>query len=408
MYCVRTITNDVYWVGANDHRLHLFENIHPIPRGVSYNAYVLLDKATVLFDTVDWSVCRQFLENVEHVLNGRDLDYLVINHMEPDHCASMEEIILRYPKVKIISTEKSFMLMRQFGFRIDNQDLIEVKEGDTQCFGKHTVTYVAAPMVHWPEAMVTLDLTDGILFSADAFGSFIALDGRLFADEVNFDRDWIDEARRYYTNIVGKYGPHVQHLLGKAAAVLDKIKYICPLHGPVWRRDFPYLLDKYTHWSTYTPEEKGVLIVYASMYGNTESAAQILASRLCENGITNIRVCDVSNIHVSELIAETFKYSHLVLASVTYNLSIYPVMLDFLEHMKALHVQKRTVAIIENGSWAVKSGDLMQKFIDDNLQDMTILNERVSMASALHEDKQQEMEQLAQALADSLQDTEQS
>ncbi len=408
MYCVRTITNDVYWVGANDHRLHLFENIHPIPRGVSYNAYVLLDKATVLFDTVDWSVCRQFLENVEHVLNGRDLDYLVINHMEPDHCASMEEIILRYPKVKIISTEKSFMLMRQFGFRIDNQDLIEVKEGDTQCFGKHTVTYVAAPMVHWPEAMVTLDLTDGILFSADAFGSFIALDGRLFADEVNFDRDWIDEARRYYTNIVGKYGPHVQHLLGKAAAVLDKIKYICPLHGPVWRRDFPYLLDKYTHWSTYTPEEKGVLIVYASMYGNTESAAQILASRLCEKGITNIRVCDVSNIHVSELIAETFKYSHLVLASVTYNLGIYPVMLDFLEHMKALHVQKRTVAIIENGSWAVKSGDLMQKFIDDNLQDMTILNERVSMASALHEDKQQEMEQLAQALADSLQDTEQS
>ena len=408
MYCVRAITNDVYWVGANDHRLHLFENIHPIPRGVSYNAYVLLDKATVLFDTVDWSVCRQFLENVEHVLNGRDLDYLVINHMEPDHCASMEEIILRYPKVKIISTEKSFMLMRQFGFRIDNQDLIEVKEGDTQCFGKHTVTYVAAPMVHWPEAMVTLDLTDGILFSADAFGSFIALDGRLFADEVNFDRDWIDEARRYYTNIVGKYGPHVQHLLGKAAAVLDKIKYICPLHGPVWRRDFPYLLDKYTHWSTYTPEEKGVLIVYASMYGNTESAAQILASRLCEKGITNIRVCDVSNIHVSELIAETFKYSHLVLASVTYNLSIYPVMLDFLEHMKALHVQKRTVAIIENGSWAVKSGDLMQKFIDDNLQDMTILNERVSMASALHEDKQQEMEQLAQALADSLQDTEQS
>ena len=408
MYCVRAITNDVYWVGANDHRLHLFENIHPIPRGVSYNAYVLLDKATVLFDTVDWSVCRQFLENVEHVLNGRDLDYLVINHMEPDHCASMEEIILRYPKVKIISTEKSFMLMRQFGFRIDNQDLIEVKEGDTQCFGKHTVTYVAAPMVHWPEAMVTLDLTDGILFSADAFGSFIALDGRLFADEVNFDRDWIDEARRYYTNIVGKYGPHVQHLLGKAAAVLDKIKYICPLHGPVWRNDFPYLLDKYTHWSTYDPEEKGVLIVYASMYGNTESAAQILASRLCEKGITNIRVCDVSNTHVSELISETFKYSHLVLASVTYNLGIYPVMLDFLEHMKALHVQKRTVAIIENGSWAVKSGDLMQKFMDDNLQDMTILNERVSMASALHEDKQQEMEQLAQALADSLQNLEQS
>ncbi|MFV0618140.1 MAG: FprA family A-type flavoprotein [Megasphaera sp.] len=402
MYCVRKVTEDVFWVGANDHRLHLFENIHPIPLGVSYNAYVLLDKATVLFDTVDWSCCRQFLENVEHVLQGRTLDYMVINHMEPDHCASMEEIILRYPKVKIISTEKSFMLMRQFGFSIDKQELIEVKEGDTTCFGKHTVTYVEAPMVHWPEAMVTLDLTNGVLYSADAFGSFIALDGKLFADEVNFDRDWIDEARRYYTNIVGKYGPHVQLLLGKAAKVLDKIKYICPLHGPVWRKDFAYLLDKYQHWSTYEPETKGVLIAYASMYGNTEAAAQNLAARLCEKGITEVRLCDVSNTHVSELIAETFKYSHLVLASVTYNLGIYPVMLDFLEHMKGLHVQKRTIAIIENGSWAVKSGDLMQDFIDKNLKDMTVLNERLTLASAMHADKAQELEQLAAALADTI------
>lgn len=402
MYCVRKVTEDVFWVGANDHRLHLFENIHPIPLGVSYNAYVLLDKATVLFDTVDWSCCRQFLENVEHVLQGRTLDYMVINHMEPDHCASMEEIILRYPKVKIISTEKSFMLMRQFGFSIDKQELIEVKEGDTTCFGKHTVTYVEAPMVHWPEAMVTLDLTNGVLYSADAFGSFIALDGKLFADEVNFDRDWIDEARRYYTNIVGKYGPHVQLLLGKAAKVLDKIKYICPLHGPVWRKDFAYLLDKYQHWSTYEPETKGVLIAYASMYGNTEAAAQNLAARLCEKGITEVRLCDVSNTHVSELIAETFKYSHLVLASVTYNLGIYPVMLDFLEHMKGLHVQKRTIAIIENGSWAVKSGDLMQDFIDKNLKDMTVLNERLTLASAMHADKAQELEQLASALADTI------
>ena len=232
MYCVREVTKNLYWVGANDRRLHLFENIHPIPRGVSYNAYVLLDKKTVLFDTVDWAVCRQFLENVDHVLKGRRLDYMVINHMEPDHCASIEEIVLRHPEVKIISTEKSFMLMRQFGFHIDNQECIEVKEGDTQCFGDHTVTFVEAPMVHWPEAMVTLDLTNGALFSADAFGSFISLDGHLFADEVNFDRDWIDEARRYYTNIVGKYGPHVQLLLGKAATVLDKIKFICPSMVP--------------------------------------------------------------------------------------------------------------------------------------------------------------------------------
>lgn len=242
MYCVRNVTEDLYWIGANDRRLALFENIHPIPRGVSYNAYVLTDEKTVLFDTADWSACRQFLENLEYVLDGRDLDYMVINHMEPDHGASLEEVLLRYPNVTIISTEKAFMLMRQFGFQIDGHTLDEVKEGDTRCFGKHTVTFVAAPMVHWPEAMVTFDVTNGVLFAADAFGSFGALDGKLFNDEVNFDRDWIDDARRYYTNIVGKYGPHVQLLLKKAAGIVNDIKYICPLHGPVWRNDFGYLL----------------------------------------------------------------------------------------------------------------------------------------------------------------------
>jgi len=215
MFCVRKVTEDLYWVGGNDRRLALFENIHPISRGVSYNSYLLLDKKTVLFDTVDWSICRQFLENIQAVLNGRPLDYLVINHMEPDHGAAIEEIILRYPDVKIISTEKSFLLMRQFGFEIDGR-MEEVVEGNIKSFGKHEVTFVAAPMVHWPEAMVTFDTTNGVLFSADAFGSFGALDGKLFNDEVDFDRDWIDEARRYYTNIVGKYGPHVQALLKKS------------------------------------------------------------------------------------------------------------------------------------------------------------------------------------------------
>ena len=312
MYCVRNVTEDLYWVGANDHRLHLFENIHPIPRGVSYNAYLLLDESTVLFDTVDWSACRQLLENVEHLLDGRPLDYLLINHMEPDHGASIEEILLRWPKVKVISTEKAFMLMRQFGFRIDDHELIEVKEGDTQCFGKHTVTFVAAPMVHWPEAMVTFDLTNGVLFSADAFGSFGALDGKLFNDEVDFDRDWLDDARRYFTNIVGKYGPHVQLLLKKAGGILDKIKVVCPLHGPVWRSNLAYLIDKYDHWSRYAPEEQGVLIAYASMYGNTEDAAQALAARLCDKGLTNVALYDVSNTHVSTLISEAFKYSWLL------------------------------------------------------------------------------------------------
>lgn len=402
MYCVRNVTDDLYWVGANDHRLALFENIHPIPRGVSYNAYLLLDEQTVLFDTVDWSACRQLLENVEHLLDGRPLDYLLINHMEPDHGASIEEILLRWPNVKIISTEKAYMFMRQFGFEVDGHDCIEVKEGDTYCFGKHTVTFVAAPMVHWPEAMVTFDVTNGVLFAADAFGSFGALDGKLFNDEVDFDRDWIDDARRYFTNIVGKYGPHVQLLLKKASGILDQIKFICPLHGPVWRSNLGYFIDKYDHWSRYEPEEQGVMIAYASMYGNTEAAAQALASKLCEKGMTKVALYDVSNTHLSTLISETFKYSHVVLASVTYNLGIYPVMHNYLMDMKALNLQNRTFALVENGSWACKSGDLMQKFIDEELKNMTVLSERLSMASSLHPDKAVELDALADAILESM------
>lgn len=402
MYCVRNVTEDLYWVGANDHRLHLFENIHPIPRGVSYNAYLLLDEKTVLFDTVDWSVCRQLLENMEHLLGERPLDYLVINHMEPDHGASIEEILLRWPEVKIISTEKAFMFMHQFGFHVDGHECIEVKEGDGYTFGKHNVTFVGAPMVHWPEAMVTFDTTNGVLFSADAFGSFGALDGKLFADEVNFDRDWIDDARRYLTNIVGKYGPHIQLLLKKAGGILDQIKYICPLHGPVWRKDLGYFIDKYDKWSRYEPEEKGVLIAYASMYGNTEAAAQALAAKLCEKGVTNVWVHDVSNTHVSYLVSESFRLSHIVLASVTYNLGIYPVMHDYLMHLKGLNLQNRTFALIENGSWAPKSGDLMQKFVEDELKNMTVLGERLSLASALHPDKAGELEALADAIKESM------
>ncbi len=404
MYCVRNVTEDLYWIGANDHRLSLFENIHPIPEGVSYNAYVLMDEKTVLFDTIDWSSCRQFLDNLEHVLNGRPLDYMIINHMEPDHGASIEEVLLRYPDVTIISTEKAFMLMRQFDFHIDGHTLDEVKEGDTRCFGKHTVTFVAAPMVHWPEAMVTFDVTNGALFAADAFGSFGALDGKLFNDEVNFDRDWIDHARRYYTNIVGKYGPHVQLLLKKAAGIVNDIKYICPLHGPVWRSDFGYLLDKYQHWSTYEPEEKGVMIAYASMYGNTEAAAQALAAKLCEKGMTNVVMYDVSNTHVSYLISETFRLSHIVLASVTYNLGIYPVMHNYLMDMKALNLQNRTFAIVENGSWACKSGDLMEKFIQEELKNMTVIDSRLSLASTLKAEKANELDVLADAILESMEE----
>lgn len=398
MHCVRKVTEDLYWVGGNDHRLALFENIHPIPRGVSYNSYLLLDEKTVLFDTVDWSIGRQFLENMEYVLDGRPLDYMVINHMEPDHGASIEEVLLRHPEVQIISTEKAFMLMRQFGFDVDGH-MIEVAEGDVQSFGKHEVTFVSAPMVHWPEAMVSFDITDGILFAADAFGSFGALDGKLFNDEVNFDRDWIDDARRYYTNIVGKYGPHVQSLLKKAGTI--DIKMICPLHGPVWRSDLGYFLEKYDKWSRYEPEEQGVMIVYASMYGNTEAAAQNLAARLCEKGMTNVVMYDVSNTHVSQLISETFRLSHIVLASVTYNLGIYPLMHNYLMDMKALNLQKRTFAIIENGSWACKSGSLMREFIDD-MREMDVLDEQVTLMSSMTEDNGDDMDTLADGLIESM------
>lgn len=399
MYNVRKVTEDLYWIGGDDHRLHLFENIHPIPRGVSYNSYLLLDKKTVLFDTVDWSIGRQFLENLEHVLDGRPLDYMVINHMEPDHAAMIEEVMLRYPKVKVISSEKAFYFMNQFGFHIDSSKTEIVKEGDKKSFGKHEILFVAAPMVHWPEAMVSFDTTNGVLFSADAFGSFGALDGKLFNDEVNFDRDWIDDARRYYTNIVGKYGPHVQALLKKAAGI--DIKIVCPLHGPVWRNNLEYFIDKYDKWSRYDPEEKGVMIVYASMYGNTENAASVLASKLVEKGMNNVVMYDVSKTHISQLISETFKYSNVVLASVTYNLGIYPLMHNYLMDMKALNVQNRTFAILENGSWACESGRLMREFLE-NMRNMTVLDEKVTLTSSMTTEQINEMDTLVDSILNSM------
>ena len=398
MHCVRKVTEDLFWVGGNDKRLHLFENIHPIEDGVSYNSYLLLDEKTVLFDTADWSVGRQFIENVEYVLNGRKLDYMVINHMEPDHCASMEEIILRYPDVKIVSTEKALMLMHQFNYTVD-ENFIQVAEGDTMSFGKHNVVFVEAPMVHWPEAMVTFDTTDGVLFSADAFGSFKTLDGALFADEVDFDGEWINEARRYYTNIVGKYGPEVMDLLKKAQTI--DIKIICPLHGPVWRKDIGYILDKYIHWATYTPEEKGVLLCYASMYGNTENAAHILATKLHEKGMHKVHMYDVSKTHVSYLIGEAFKYSHLALLSVTYNLNVFPTMENFVQDMKRLNLQKRVVAVVENGSWAPQASVLINETLDE-MKQMTVLNEEVSVLSSVSKMTESELDSLADSIIESM------
>ncbi|WP_086348850.1 FprA family A-type flavoprotein [Candidatus Enterococcus clewellii] len=399
MYTVRKVTEDLYWVGGDDLRLELFENMHPIPRGVSYNSYLLLDEKTVLFDAVDWEITQDFIRNIELVLDGRPLDYLIVNHMEPDHCGSIEELIIRYPKIKIISSEKSFMLMHQFNYHVDGHE-DQVQEGDTRNFGKHTVTFVAAPMVHWPEVLMTYDITSGILFSADAFGSFGALGGALFADEVNFDRDWIDDARRYYTNIVGKYGPFVQSALQKAGTI--DIKMICPLHGPVWRKDFGYLLDKYDKWSRYEPEEKGVVIIFGSMYGNTQFAAQALATRLCDRGMTNVKVYDVSSTHISYLISETFRASNIVLACPTFNLGIYPPMKNYLIDLQALNVQNRTFTLIENGSWAPKSGALMAEFLEEELKRMTVMDETMSINSSLKEIDEPDLDSIVEALLEAV------
>nr|WP_072514082.1 FprA family A-type flavoprotein [Ndongobacter massiliensis] len=401
-FATRKVTDDLYWVGCNDYRLALFENIFPIPRGVSYNSYLLLDEKTVLFDSIDWSMTRQYIDHVEALLNGRPLDYLVIHHMEPDHCSAIEEMVLRYPDVKVISSAQGFDMMHQFGHRLHEDRLITVKEGDTMTFGKHTLAFLEAPMVHWPEVLVSLDVTNGVLFSADGFGSFGTLDGRLFNDEVDYDRDWLDEARRYYCNIVGKYGPFVQELLKKAGPLLPQVKFICPLHGLVWRNNFGYILDKYDKWSSYTPEKEGVNIVFGSMYGNTEYTAQTLAIKLCERGMTDVVIHDVSSTDVSYLIADTFKYSHLVLASPTYNLRIYPPMHDFLYDMFALNVQNRTVGIIENGTWACTVGDLMEEYIDEHLKLVDVLNERVTVNSALNEANTSDMDALADAIVASM------
>ena len=401
MYCTRRINDDYTWVGADGRRLAMFEGVFDVPAGISFNSYLLRDEKTVLFDTADAAVRRTFRENLLHALEGRSLDCVVVHHMEPDHTAELEELVLRFPEVQIYCSAMAKTMMTQF-FGPGFQERIHVvKEGDTLCTGRHTLRFIAAPMVHWPEVLMTYDETDRLLLTADAFGCFGALNGRLFADEVDFDRDYLDETRRYYTNIVGKYGSQVQAVLKKAAE-LD-IAMLLPLHGFVWRKELGYLLHKYDLWSRYEPEERGVLIVYASMYGNTEAAAQALAGKLCERGVTNVTVRDVSNTHVSYLIAESFKYSHIVLASVTYNLGIYPVMKNYLEDMKALNLQNRTFAIIENGSWACKSGDLMQQFVEEELKNMTVLNERLSLASSLHEEKAPELDQLADAIVESVQ-----
>lgn len=399
MYCTRKVSEDIYWIGGSDRRLALFENLFPIPRGVAYNSYLIMDEKTVVMDTADSSITRQFIENIAHVLNGRPLDYLVVNHMEPDHCANIEELLVRYPEMKIVGNVKTHNMIQQFYDADLEGRTITVKEGDTLSLGKHTLHFFFAPMVHWPEVMVTWEESEKILFSADAFGSFGALNGNIFNDELDFDRDWLADARRYYTNIVGKYGPQVQNALKKLSGL--EISMFCPLHGPIWRSDLGYLLDKYDRWSRYEPEDRAVAIMYASMYGDTENAANVLAAELAEKGVKNIAVYDVSVTHVSELIAEVFRCSHLVLAAPTYNNGIYPAMLNFLHDMKALNVQNRTVALIENGSWAPASGKQMRALLEE-MKGMEILEPTLTVKSALKETSLESVKEMAAAIAESL------
>ena len=400
MYCTRKLTGQVTWVGASDRRLALFENLFPIPRGVSYNSYLILDEKTAVIDTADAAVSRQFVENVLHTLDGRSLDYLVVNHMEPDHCANIEALVLRFPEMKLVGNAKTFTFMQQFyGFPLEGRT-ITVKEGDSLSLGSHTLHFYMAPMVHWPEVMVTYESSEKLLFSADAFGTFGALNGVLFSDEVNFDRDWLDDARRYYANIVGKYGLQVQAALKKLSA-LD-IAMICPLHGPVWRENLDYLLGKYDKWSRYEPEEKAVAIFYASMYGDTENAADILAAGLAEGGVRNIAMYDVSSTHISYLIPEVFRCSHLVLAAPTYNNGIYPAMANLLHDMKALMLQNRTVGLVENGSWAPVSGKLIRAELE-GLKGFQVLEPVASLKSALKGDSLEQLGQLKDSILASLQ-----
>lgn len=396
MHCTRKVMDDLIWVGADDRRLACFEGVYGVPDGVSYNSYLLLDEKTVLFDTVDKAVYGTFFENLAYGLDGRSLDYLVISHMEPDHAATVEALMLRHPETRIICNDKIKNMLAQFFRGLDLSGRIDtVKEGDSFSSGRHEFSFVMAPMVHWPEVMMSYDKTEKILFSADAFGSFGALNGRLFADEYDFMGEGLDEARRYYTNIVGKYGPQVQAALKKAAA-LD-IALVCPLHGPVWRSGFGAFLDKYLLWSSYAPEEKSLMLAYASVYGHTENAANILAVKLCERGV-RVRMYDTSVTPASYILSDAFRCSHLAFAATTYNAGVFVTMENLLHDIANHNLQGRKIAIMENGSWAPTSGKQMREILS-GLKNTQFIGDNISIRSSLAEEQLSQLDALADAIA---------
>ena len=401
MQHARKITADVWYVGGNDRRLAKFENCFPIPNGVSYNSFLVLDEKTVLLDTCDKAVGGIFLENIEFLLKGRSLDYIVVNHMEPDHAATLADVLIRHPEATVVGNAKTHAMIRQF-FELNLQGRIQtVKEGDTLSTGRHTFRFVMAPMVHWPEVMVTYDEADKILFSADAFGTFGALNGNLYADQTDIEKDWLPEGRRYYANIVGKYGTQVQTLLNKAAGL--EISMICPLHGPIWRsaKKIEWLIGTYAKWATYRAEDHEAVIFYASVYGGTENAAEVLADALGERKVRNIRMYDVSVTDVSYLVSEAFRADHLVFLSTTYNNDIFPAMEFLITDLKAHNLQNRKVALIENGSWAPVAGKKITEYFS-GMKNLTVMGSTITMKSTVKEPQRVQLEELADIIAASI------
>ncbi len=400
MQSIQPIAQDIYYVGASDRRLAKFENLFPIPRGMSYNSYVITDEKTALLDTVDTSVSAQYLENITAALNGRPLDYLVIAHMEPDHCSTIEAVLQRWPMVQLVCNDKSAAIMKNFYFHEDTSAVdasLRMNEGDTLSLGNHELTFIMAPMVHWPEVMMSYDAATKTLFSADAFGTFGALGGTIFADELKFGSEWLPDARRYYANIVGKFGKQVQNVLAKAAG-LD-IQTIAPLHGPIWRDadDIAWFVGKYDRWSSYQPEENAVVVLYGSMYGNTESAVQALAAKIALQEVP-VAVHDISVIDKSQAVAECWRASHIVLAAPTYNAGLFPPMDDLLNDLAALSLQNRTFAIVENGSWGPMSGKIMTAKVEE-LKNCRLIDPRLTIMGALSAKDEPTLDELADAIA---------
>ena len=399
MFKPRLISEDTYYVGASERDYFLFENVYPLYNGVSYNSYVILDEKTCLLDSVDRKVGDEFIEKVNIVLKGRKLDYLIINHMEPDHSASLKRVIDLYPDVTVVLKEDILEMFKNFNNGFTPKHLLLVKEFDTLSLGKHTLTFVYAPMVHWPEVMMTYDVVTKTLFSADAFGMFGALRGNLFADQYDFEREFLDDARRYYTNIVGKYGLQVQQVLKKAQTI--EINTICPLHGPIWRHELGKLISLYDKWSRYEPEVKGVLIVVGSVYGNMLKNADRVAELLSEKGVRDIAIYDVSQKDKSYLVSEAFKYSHILIMSSTYNMGIFTPMEEFLLDLVYHRLEGRKYAIVEGGSWSPNAGGLIKEIMD-KLEDTKQIGETVTIKSAYKDSDEKNLTNLAELIVNDL------